>query len=623
VRRGVPGALVLLLVAALLPATGAMATGTHRGTAVARAADVVTESAHSGSHYGAVNTASDGGSVYQDVALNTTAGQTICASADVRSQIPNAGAKGTFALFLFGGAATDSGSRAFSNLGTGTHWSQVQACVEATGSHSTLRVQLYPTPGGETVDMDDVDVHGSLAVNGSFENGGGPWTVYPGTSTNYVTYAASGSQPAYSGSHFGATNTASDGGSIYQDVALNTTAGQTICGSARVRTEGSAKGASGTFALFLFGGAATDSGGAAFSGLGNGNNWSLEQTCVEATGSHTTLRIQLYPTPGGPTVDVDDVDVHESGAANAGFESGSGPWSPYPGTNSNYVDYNGQGHSGAYYGATNTSGTGGGIYEDVALNTTAGETICGTAQVRTEGSATGAHGALALWLIGGAAADGGSSNYSGLGNGSNWSPVSTCVEAAGSHTTLRVQLYPAIGSPTVEIDDVDVHGSAAVNGGFENGPGPWAIYPGTDTNYVDYASGQLKVTVTPPITVMPVVTTPTTTTLPVPRSKRALHIKLALGWTWNHAVTRLRKYKLGRFPGGTQLTFKCSGQGCPRQATASAKGGRRMRKLLKSLLGRRFRAGDVIAITFTARHWQAERAKVVVRKGRLPRVRAG
>ena len=69
-----------------------------------------------------------------------------------------------------------------------------------------------------------------------------------------------------------------------------------------MRSQVPATGASGTFALFLLGGSAIDSAGANFSGLGYGDaNWTQVQTCVEATGSHTTLRIQLYPTPGGPT----------------------------------------------------------------------------------------------------------------------------------------------------------------------------------------------------------------------------------------------------------------------------------------------------------------------------------
>src|ERR1700759_5695668 len=80
----------------------------------AHAADyVVTEDAHSGGYFAATGTTSNGGGIYQDVALSTSAGQTVCGSAWVRSQVPDGGASGTFALFLFGGSATDSGGGQF------------------------------------------------------------------------------------------------------------------------------------------------------------------------------------------------------------------------------------------------------------------------------------------------------------------------------------------------------------------------------------------------------------------------------------------------------------------------------------------------------------------------------
>ena len=203
--------------------------------------------------------------------------------------------------------------------------------MEATGAHSNLRVQFYPTPGSPTVEIDDVDVHRSLAVNGGFEYGSGPWTPYPNTGSNYVVYTSS---TARSGSHYAATNTAKAGGGIYEDVPLTTAAGQLICGSAWVRTEGSATGASGSFALWLTGEAPHEAGVVRYGGLGNG--WTQVQTCVEATGAHSNLRVQFYPTPGSPTVEIDDVDVHQSLAANGGFEYGSGPWGTYPNTNSSY-----------------------------------------------------------------------------------------------------------------------------------------------------------------------------------------------------------------------------------------------------------------------------------------------
>jgi hypothetical protein len=593
----------------------ALAASAAQARPVASAAQTLTQAAHSGSYYGATSTASAGGGAFEDVPLSTSAGQLICASAWVRTQYPSTAASGAFNIWLLGGAGSEGGSAAFSGLGNLGNWSQVHTCTEATTSHTTLRVQFYPTPGSPTVDMDDVDVHASLAVNGGFEEGGAGWSPYPGTNSNFSVYQGNSTYPAHSGSYFAATNTPSAGGGIYQDLSLATSAGETICGSAWVRTESTATGAAGAFVLWLIGGSgSSDAGDVTYSGLGNGTDWTQVQTCVEATSSHSTLRIQFYPNVGSPTVEIDDVDVHESLAVNGGFEQGGAGWSPYPGTGSNFSVYQGNAtypaRSGSYFGATNTAAGGGGIYQDDALSTSPGELICGSAWLRTESTATGASGSFVLWLIGGGgAADSGDAVYSGLGNGTDWTQVQTCVEATSSHTTLRIQLYPNVGSPTVEIDDVDVHGSFSDNGGFEYGSGPWGTYPNTDSSYDAYQTG----TVTAPST--PVMLTPVKTRLP-------LRIRVYLTWTWRYRVTRLDKAAIGHFPAHTRLTIRCLGRGCPKHRTVTATGSRRLHRLLRRLRGHLYREGQVLRVTLTAPGWRAERAEVVFRYGRSPRLRS-
>src|ERR1700749_583202 len=85
--------------------------------AAASADTVVVENAHTGTHYGATNTASAGGGIYQDVALNTSAGQVVCASAWLRTEVPATGASGTFTLWLTGKTATNGGATAYGGLG--------------------------------------------------------------------------------------------------------------------------------------------------------------------------------------------------------------------------------------------------------------------------------------------------------------------------------------------------------------------------------------------------------------------------------------------------------------------------------------------------------------------------
>ncbi|MCW2813367.1 MAG: hypothetical protein JWN84_822 [Nocardioides sp.] len=407
-----------------------------------------TSTPRSGVRYGATNTRVRGGSIYQDSSVQTTAGQTLCATAWVRTQTGATGAAGTFAVWLLNGASNENGSVNFSGLGNG--WTQVRTCVEATTSHSVLRLQLYPRPGGPTVDIDDVDVHRSFARDGGFELGNG-WRRT--ASTNFVTYR---SASARSGARYGATNTSASGGSIYQDTTGAIGTGETFCAIAYVRTQAGATGAAGTFAVWMLGGAYNENGSQAFSQLGNG--WSQLRTCVQATTDHTGIRIQLYPKPGGRTVDIDDVDVHASVARDGGFE-GPNAWAVRGSTN--YVSYrNGQvagesARSGVGYGATNTSSAGGSIYQDNPISTVVGQTYCASAHVKSQVGATGAAGTFAVWLLGGAYEENGSTRFTTIGNG--WGIVQTCVQATTSHSSLRIEFYPKVNGPTLTIDNVDVH----------------------------------------------------------------------------------------------------------------------------------------------------------------------
>jgi len=123
---------------------------------------------------------------------------------------------------------------------------------------------------------------------------------------------------------------------------------------------------------------------------------------------------------------------------------------------------------------------------------------------------------------------------------------------------------------------------------------------------------------TGPTTTGPVVTTPVSTPLPVAHGVRALRIKVVLSWTWNGARIRLRRVKVGTMPGDTKLAMGCQGGGCPRHSAAKAAGARRVRRALLRLAGRRYRAGDVLAIKLTAEGWRQERARIFFRNGRRP-----
>ena len=288
----------------------------------------------------------------------------------------------------------------------------------------------------------------SLVPNGGMESGG--WTAT--ANTNQAIYTST-TTPPHSGNKYLATNTSGAGGSVYTDIPLTINTRNTYCATAWVRTEGAGQGASGNFNLWLTGGLSNETSSTHYANLPN-NTWTQISTCIQATTPHTNLRIQLYPDVNATTVNLDDVDVHQSLVPNGSMESGG--WTATANTNQAiYTSTTTPPHSGNKYLATNTSGTGGSVYTDIPLTINTRNTYCATAWVRTEGAGQGASGNFNLWLTGGLSNETSSTHYANLPN-NTWTQISTCIQATTPHTNLRIQLYPDVNATTVNLDDVDI-----------------------------------------------------------------------------------------------------------------------------------------------------------------------
>jgi hypothetical protein len=124
-------------------------------------------------------------------------------------------------------------------------------------------------------------------------------------------------------------------------------------------------------------------------------------------------------------------------------------------------------------------------------------------------------------------------------------------------------------------------------------------------------------------TTAPVVTVPVPVPIPTPKPRpRSLRIRLTISWTFDRATTRLRKVKVGTFPGRTRLQVQCKGRGCPRHRGRDiATGIRGVHKLLHALVGRRYRAGNKVILTLQAPGYRQERAELDIRWGRKPNAR--
>jgi len=112
---------------------------------------------------------------------------------------------------------------------------------------------------------------------------------------------------------------------------------------------------------------------------------------------------------------------------------------------------------------------------------------------------------------------------------------------------------------------------------------------------------------------------PPSTTIVPKRRRGHVHVRITIRWRWTGAHTRLRQLRLSRLPRGAVVTVACRGRGCPRRAvTARA---RRLPRLLKTVDGSVFRAGDRVFITISAPHLISERAVARIRYGRKPRAK--
>jgi len=319
----------------------------------------------------------------------------------------------------------------------------------------------------------------SLANNGGFNNGLSPWAV--AGSAHYATYTSSSS---YEGTGYGSTNSQGSGGGIYQDVSMIINAGDTFCSNAEATTDGGGSGGGGSLVLWMMGGSSNENSGVAFNNLPVFGTWTTGQTCITATMAHTSLRIQFYPTINGPTVDLDAIDAYKSFANNGGFNNGLSPWAVSGAAH--YATYtSSSSYEGTGYGSTNSQGSGGGIYQDVTLSIASGDTYCANVRATTDGGGSGGGGGLVLWMLGGTN-ENSSVAFNNLPVFGTWSTGQTCVTATSAHTSLRIQFYPNINGPTVDLDALSVSKSLAKNGGFNNGLSTWAV--SGSAHYATYTS---------------------------------------------------------------------------------------------------------------------------------------
>jgi hypothetical protein len=112
----------------------------------------------------------------------------------------------------------------------------------------------------------------------------------------------------------------------------------------------------------------------------------------------------------------------------------------------------------------------------------------------------------------------------------------------------------------------------------------------------------------------------TSNPLVTPRPAKGVRAQFVMQWGWTGARTTLRSIAVRKLPRRAVVHVSCAGLGCPKLRIRSASG-RRVKRLLSDLAGRRFRAGDKLHFTVTAPHLKSERIQVTIRKNRIPQAR--
>lgn len=422
--------------------------------------------AYSGVEFAAVRALASGAGISQRIPAMVSLGATYCASAEVVTigRGPT-GAAGSLTLSLVGDGAPEVETTSFSHLPNGSDWRPVSGCITATSAHSAVVVAVLPKSRGAAIGVDDVDVQPDLAANGNFGDGAVDWSTDAGTqSTGFNISGGAGTDGTrpFSGATFASVSTGAPGGGISQRIPERITAGTTYCASAQLVTIGSA-GGSGNFTLALTGGARTDTAARAFSDLPAGNTWMPASTCVTATTAHTGLVVGVAPQPNGPAIGVDDVDVQPGLVLNGAFSeglrhwtAGTGPLATKMSLVENGDDAGTSAYSGNAFAAVSTTNRGGGIYQKIPLRIRVTDTYCVSAEVVAVSSQGEAAGSLSIELTGGDATDSSTVTFHRLPHGDDWTPVSTCVTATSSGSTLTVSLRPDDRGGAVGLDDVEV-----------------------------------------------------------------------------------------------------------------------------------------------------------------------
>jgi len=255
---------------------------------VVNMANYANSTAHDGTHYEEANTSNDGGSIYQDVAVSMATGQSATLSVWTRLApgVTPTGQNVDVCLW----ALTSPPKAACQQKTLTNAWQQLQTTATMPAATTTLRVQFYMSGRGN-IDFDGASLTPDLLTDGGFEAGGTGWTPLP-AGGGVVNLAGYENASAHDGTHYEESNTSTDGGSIYQDVPVSLSTGQSATFSVWARLAAGVTPTGQNVDLCLW--ALTSPPKAACQDKALTNTWEEIQATATMPSATSTLRAQLY-----------------------------------------------------------------------------------------------------------------------------------------------------------------------------------------------------------------------------------------------------------------------------------------------------------------------------------------
>lgn len=258
-----------------------------------------------GEWFAAANAPAPGRSFAQDVSISGNTYDRYTFTIWLRSSDVNVPFDGLIVLWGLGGPVV---SHTESKFSVGGEWTKVTQTIELAGPTSGLRAELYMNTVGPSLWLDGGQLTKNLLSAPSFEGGSfSGWKAGNGP-INYAVYQSPTSiYTSYDGSFFAASNTATVGASLVQDVSIRPAAGDTYTAEVWLRSSDSSVPFSGTFALWALGGQAE----ATSVPFTVGPDWTKFTLTLPITqDKHSSFRFEIYMDTVNATLFVDAAAIN-------------------------------------------------------------------------------------------------------------------------------------------------------------------------------------------------------------------------------------------------------------------------------------------------------------------------